>query len=100
MPQKQVADAGYGSEENYAFMANNAIEPFVKYPLFHAEQKRKYEENPFPAQNLYYNADKDYYVCPMGQHMENIGNSTRKSESGYVSKHHLLSGEELHRMST
>ena len=85
MPQKQVADSGYGSEENYEFMETNEIESFVKYPLFHAEQETKYKDNPFLAQNLYYNAEKDYYVCPMGQHMINVGNTTRKSESGYIS---------------
>jgi hypothetical protein len=85
MPAKQVADSGYGSEENYEFMQNNDIEAFVKYPLFHAEQKKKYKSNAFLPQNLYYNAEKDYFVCPMGQHMEKIGNSTRKSESGFVS---------------
>jgi len=85
MPQKQVADSGYGSEENYEFMETNEIASFVKYPLFHAEQKAKYKDNPFLAQNLYYNTERDYYVCPMGQHMKNIGNTTRKSESGYIS---------------
>jgi transposase len=85
MPEKEVADSGYGSEENYEFMQNNDIEAFVKYPLFHAEQKKKYKENAFLAQNLYYNAEKDYFVCPMGQHMERVGNSKRQSESGYVS---------------
>jgi transposase len=85
MPKKEVADAGYGSEENYEFMQANDIEPYVKYPLFHAEQKKKYKNNPFPAQNLFYNRKNDYFVCPMGQHMKNAGNSTRKSENGYVS---------------
>jgi hypothetical protein len=85
MPEKEVADSGYGSEENYEFMQNNDIEAFVKYPLFHAEQKKKYKNNAFLAQNLYYNAEKDYFVCPMGQHMEKVGNSTRKSENKYVS---------------
>jgi hypothetical protein len=85
MPKKQVGDSGYGSEENYEFMQINEIEAYVKYPLFHAEQKKKYKNNPFLAQNLFYNKENDYFVCPMGQHMENVGNSTRKSESGYVS---------------
>jgi transposase len=85
MPEKEVADSGYGSEENYEFMQNNNIEAFVKYPLFHAEQKKKYKDNIFLAQNLYYNVEKDYFVCPMGQHMEKAGKSIRKSESGYVS---------------
>ena len=85
MPKQEVADSGYGSEENYEFMQKNDIVPFVKYPLFHAEQTKKYRENAFLVQNLYYNTEKDYFVCPMGQRMENVGHSTRKSESGYVS---------------
>jgi len=85
MPETEVADAGYGSEENYEFMQNNDIEGYVKYPLFHAEQKNSFKKNAFLPQNLYYNKEKDYFVCPMGQHMENAGNSTRKSENGYVS---------------
>jgi hypothetical protein len=36
-------------------------------------------------QNLFYNAEKDFFVCPMGQLMEKTGNSTGKSESGYIS---------------
>jgi len=85
LPKKEVADSGYGSEENYEFLQNNEIEAYVKYPLFHAEQKKKYRNNAFIAQNLFYNREKDYLVCPMGQHMEKTGSSTRKSESGYVS---------------
>ena len=85
MPEIEVADAGYGSEENYEFMQNNDIEAYVKYPLFHAEQKNSLKNNAFLPQNLYHNQEKDYLVCPMGQHMEKVGNSTRKSESGFVS---------------
>ena len=85
MPETEVADAGYGSEENYEFMENNDIEGYVKYPLFHAEQKKSFATNAFLPQNLYYNRKNDYFVCPMGQHMENVESSTRKSESGYIS---------------
>jgi len=85
MPEKEVADSGYGSEENYEFMQNNNIEAFVKYPLFHAEQKKAFKNNAFIAGNLFYNKEKDYFVCPMGQHMEKVGTSTRKSDSGYKS---------------
>jgi transposase len=85
MPKKIVADSGYGSEENYEFMQNDDIDSYVKYPLFHAEQKERNKNNAFLAQNLYYNTENDYFVCPMGQHMEKTENSTRKSESGFVS---------------
>jgi hypothetical protein len=86
MPGKMISDSGYGSEENYEFMQENDIEAFVKYPGFHAEQKAKFKNNAFLPQNLFYNSEKDFFVCPMGQRMEKIGNSTRKSESGFISK--------------
>src|SRR5690606_3629130 len=35
-----VADAGYGSEENYVLMEAKAIDAYVKYNYFHKEQKR------------------------------------------------------------
>ena len=85
LPKKVVADSGYGSEENYEYLQNNEIEAYVKYPLFHAEQKKNYRNNEFIAKNLFYNREKDYFVCPMGQHMEKVETSTRKSENGYVS---------------
>ena len=79
------ADSGYGSEHNYEYMFGNGIAPYVKYNMFHAEDKRKRRQNPFPAQNLFYNETEDYFVCPMGQHMERIGDITVKSDLGYES---------------
>ena len=79
------ADSGYGSEQNYAHMFGLGIVPYVKYNMFHAEDHRKYRNNPFLTQNMYYNADEDYYVCPMGQHLEHIGDVKSRSELGYES---------------
>jgi transposase len=84
-PNVAVADAGYGSEENYEFMEKNDIEAFVKYNYFHAEQKEKFKENGFIAQNLYYNAQDDYFVCLMGQHLEKKGRTTKTNGHGYQS---------------
>src|SRR5574344_770148 len=85
LPDKVVADSGCGSEENYEFMQVNDIEPFVKFNYFHKEQKKAFKKNGFLSQNLYYNADEDYYVCPMGQHMNKIGKKRSKTASGYTS---------------
>ena len=85
-PQTVVADAGYGSEENYGFMENNQMEAFVKYNYFHAEQKKKFRENAFITQNLYYNATDDYFVCPMGQHLENKGIFIKRNNHGFESE--------------
>ncbi len=62
------------------------MEAFVKYNYFHAEQKKKFRENAFTSQNLYYNATDDYFVCPMGQHLENKGIVIKKNGHGYESE--------------
>ncbi len=86
LPKTGVADAGYGSEENYWFMEENNIDAFVKYNYFHKEQRPHYKPNPFHPNSLYYNADGDYYVCPMGQHMRRIGTKKDKTASGYITQ--------------
>ena len=53
--------------------------------MFHAEDKRKRRQNPFLAQNLHYNETDDDVVCPMGQHMEHIGDMAVKSDLGHES---------------
>ena len=79
------ADSGYGSEQNYAHLFGIGVTPYVKYNMFHAEDKRHRRENPFLVQNLYYNPDEDYYVCPMGQHLEHFEDYLSKSDLGYES---------------
>ena len=83
LPVEGCADAGYGSEENYSFMEANDIEAFVKYNYFHKEQKKAFRDDIFRIENLYYNKEGDYYVCPMGQHMERVGTCYDKTDSGY-----------------
>ena len=80
------ADAGYGSEQNYDYMESKEIENYVKFNYFHKEQKQSFKNNPFLADNLFYNPDGDFYVCPMGQKMELIGRSQRISDRGYCSE--------------
>ena len=84
MASTVVADSGYGSEENYRFMEENGIQAYVKYNYFHMEQKRSFKQDPRRVENLHYNADGDYFVCPMGQHMRRVGTRHDRTESGYV----------------
>lgn len=84
-----VADSGYGSEQNYDYMLDNKIIPYVKYNYFHMDI-RKERKRPSDAYKLtlpYYNNDEDYFVCSMGQHMTYIGNRSRKSETGHVGEY-------------
>ena len=81
--QEIVADSGYGSEENYEYMFSNGMVPYVKYNMFHVEQRRKYRNDPFRVSNLFYNPQEDFYVCPMGQRMRFIRQEKRHTASGY-----------------
>ena len=65
-------------------MQENGIETFIKYNYFHKEQRPRYTPNPFHTESLHYNAQEDYYVCPMGQHMNRIGTKRDKTASGYI----------------
>ena len=78
-----VADSGYGLEENYEYMFSNGMTPYVKYNMFHVEQRRGYRNNPFRVSNLFYNPDDDFYVCPMGQKLKFIRQEKRYTASGY-----------------
>ena len=79
------ADSGYGSEMNYEHMVSKQITPFVKYNMFHAEMKRKRRKNAFLIENMFHNKESDFYVCPMGQHLEFVKQIKEKSDLGYES---------------
>ena len=86
--EELTADAGYGSEQNYELLEQNQITPFVKYNTFDKEQDAHYQakHKTFSKENLYYNQQEDYYVCPMGQKMEKTHESIRKTKTGYLQK--------------
>lgn len=85
MPQRLIADAGYGSEENYDYIEQEGLENYVKYPGFYQEQKKKVRQGPFRWENLHYNHEHDYFVCPMGQQLTFTYTATIYNKSGYPS---------------
>ena len=81
-----TADAGYGSEENYHYLEQEEIKAYVKYNTFDKEQDKNYQKKhkPFSKENLHYNSEEDFYVCPMGQKMNKTHQSKRTTEAGYI----------------
>lgn len=88
-PQELIADAGFGSEENYEFLENKDITPYVKFNYFHKEQSKKWKEDIFRPENLYYNQDDNCFYCPMGQKMNKTGTQKRKTKTGYQQEYTL-----------
>jgi len=88
MPEVQVADAGYGSEENYQYLNNHHIEAYVKPKDFDRKQKKNWQPNPFASEQLEYDGRKDVYICPAGTEMKNIGRYSKK-ENGFTKTYTL-----------
>jgi Transposase DDE domain/Transposase domain (DUF772) len=84
LPKSLTADAGYGREENYQLLENHSIEAYVKFNLFDKQQSQQYhKKNTFTTENLFYNPEKDCFICPMGQPMDFIGISKRVTSTGF-----------------
>ena len=63
-PKYPVADAGYGSFNNYLFCEVHGMEKFMKFTMFEKETKdRKYKENPYRPVNFKQDAEGNL-VCP------------------------------------
>lgn len=86
LPKQVCADAGYGSEENYEFLKEKGIIPYVKYNLFHHEQKANIRDNPYRRENMPYDQAKDEYLCPFGRKLAFRRTKHRKSDTGYISQ--------------
>lgn len=76
-------DAGYGYEYNYDYLEAEQLGNYLKYPGFYREQKKAYQNNAFLLDNLYYNSQGDYYVCPMGQHLTYWFTTKRTTKTGH-----------------
>ena len=68
-PQAVIADAGYGSEENYRYLENRGIRAVVKYGMYRKEGSRKWKEDRWNTENWEYNRKEKYYICPNGRRL-------------------------------
>lgn len=82
-PVTAVADAGYGSEENYTYAQEKGMHTYIKYNYFHKEQSKNWKKDPFRSSNFHYNPERNCFYCPMGQAMLHIGNRKQKTTNGF-----------------
>ena len=84
LPRAVVADAGYGSEENYTLLEKLGIDAYVKYNYFDKDQ---HKDKSKILIDLYYNAEQDCYYCQMGQKMKYIGTQVRQTDNGFLAQY-------------
>ena len=89
-PKYPVADAGYGSYNNYIYCEQHGMEKYMKFPMFKKEtEDKKYRENPFRAVN--FKVDEEGIMrCPNGKAFRFLyrkavkGNQYGRQEEIYV----------------
>jgi len=88
LPHNISADAGYGSEENYAYFEEHHLGNYVKYNTFHREQQKHRKpalirKAIFRTENLPYDAETDAFICPANQRLTYRGTRRERTENGY-----------------
>jgi hypothetical protein len=83
-PKAVIADAGYGSEENYLYLEKNRATAVIRYPKYEQEKKIKWHRDIFRSENWEYNKKEKYYICPNGKKVTLREKKKRKfTSSGY-----------------
>ena len=78
-----VADAGYESEENYAFLEGNGQLSFIKPTNYEISKTRRYRKDISRAENMAYDKERDLYICHAGKELPVLYERNPKNESGY-----------------
>lgn len=66
-PKYPVADAGYGSYNNYLYCEEHGMEKYMKFTMFKKETTdKKYHENPYRAVNFKQD-ESGNLICPNGR---------------------------------
>ncbi|ADM70752.1 hypothetical protein GMA19_02945 [Paenibacillus polymyxa E681] len=92
LPQTVIADAGYGSEENYAYLEKEEIQAVVKYGSYHKEKSKAWKEDIGKIENWTYEEAEDTWTCPAGQALHFRRESKETLTSGYeIRKRHYRS---------
>ncbi|WP_442857389.1 IS1182 family transposase [Bacillus sp. FJAT-42315] len=98
MPQTVVADAGYGSEENYVYAIGGEKEPrfnyLIPYATYMKEQERSYKKDIRNAKNWTYEEQDDQFICPNGRRVKFLKYMDKKNRSGYVQSYKVYECED------
>ena len=79
-----VADAGYESEENYVFLAENNLTSYIKPSNYEKSKTRKYKKEQEFKKSLKYDERQDKYISQDGKEFIRCNDRYRKRKSGYV----------------
>ncbi|RHW29201.1 IS1182 family transposase [Oceanobacillus profundus] len=85
LPPYIVADAGYGSEQNYEdTIENRKRTPLITYNQYRKEKKKEYKNDAFNLANWEYNEEEDSFTCPNNKTLSFRYLSNRTDKYGFT----------------
>jgi transposase len=94
LPKNVIADSAYGSEENYAYLEQEQVGNYLKYNSFGKEQRARYKPNPFAADQLEYDPEKDELICPAGKRLTYRYTFHVKTDNGFRGERRCYEAED------
>lgn len=79
-----IADAGYASEENYTYLENKQINAYIKPSDYEVRKTKRFKNNPYRTENLFYDDANDCFICPNGKRLYYAYDSHTRTENGYT----------------
>ena len=83
-PLYVVADAGYDSEENLAFLKAHSYLSVIKPSKYEVRKQRSYKRRIGLVENMRYDESKDIYICAKGRKLVFTKVRAKKNDSGYL----------------
>lgn len=94
LPENVIADSAYGSEENYAYINQEQVGNYLKYNFFGKEQRPRYKPNPFAADQLKYDPEKNELICPAGKRLIYQYTFHQRTDNGYRGERRYYQAED------
>ncbi len=94
LPHKVVADAAYGSEENYAYLEQHGAGNFLKYNTFyqdthHYRKPEVVRAHQFRAEHFRYDPATDHFLCPADQPLHYVSTTHQTTDNGYPTERRI-----------
>lgn len=85
LPKHIVADAGYGSEQNYDnILVNRKREALITYNMYVKEHRKPYKQNEFNTSNCASDEENYRYTYPNQQQLEFKYRTTKTDKYEYT----------------
>jgi hypothetical protein len=90
LPKHAVADAAYGSEENYDYLKQHGVGNYLKYNTFYQDTHRYrnaeiLHKHQFRSDHFEYDEQNDQFLCPAKRRLSYLYTSQSKTQNGFSS---------------